>query len=66
MGNPYFRQNEFEPDLSTALTGGIPLLSSMFTGGILPKLTSFLEQMDPNLLEGIASQLSSIKPGRSE
>jgi len=42
------------------------MLSSIFSGSIFSKLTSFLEQMDPELLETIASQLSSIKPGRSE
>ncbi|NMB21576.1 MAG: hypothetical protein GX979_11975 [Firmicutes bacterium] len=64
MGNPFQRQNEL--DLSSALAGGIPMLSSIFSGSIFSKLTSFLEQMDPELLETIASQLSSIKPGRSE
>ena len=62
MGNPFFRQNEL--DLSSILAGGMPILSSMFSGNILPKLTSFLEQMDPELLEAIARQLSPIEPGR--
>ncbi|MCK9524490.1 MAG: hypothetical protein M0R49_00990 [Limnochordia bacterium] len=64
MGNPFFRQDEV--DLSTALAGGIPMLSSVLSGGILPKLTGLLEQMDPALLEIIANQLSPKRPGRGD
>ncbi len=70
MGNAFYRQNEV--DFSTALTGGIPMLSSIIgmlgksSGNLLPQLTSFLEQIDPELIETLATQLSATIPGRRE
>ncbi|HBN95346.1 MAG TPA: hypothetical protein DDZ66_03525 [Firmicutes bacterium] len=70
MGNAFYRKNE--ADLSPALAGGIPMLSSILgmlgkpSGNLLPKLTRFLEQMDPELIESLVNQLSATMPGRSE
>ena len=68
MGNAFYRKNE--ADLSPALAGGIPMLSSILgmlgkpSGNLLPKLTRFLEQMDPELIESLFNQFSVNKMGR--
>ena len=70
MGNAFYSQNEV--DFSPALAGGIPMLSSILgmlgkpSGNLLPKLSGFLEQMDPELIETLATQFSKTLPGRSE
>lgn len=67
MGNAFYRRDEL--DIVPALTQSIPMLSSVL--GLLgnskdnrtPKLAGILENMDPELIQALAHQVSMAIPG---